>query len=161
MARPKKPEHLKILEGTFRPDRADALAPSKDAGPLVPPLWLPFEAVEIFEELKKAVGTLGLDSYTYSTALGILALRIMNLSRSVQYLEDNYPEGFYETTNMAGAVKMSPHPSVSIASEAMRHAQSLLGEFGLTPGTTGRVARVDPHDKERVNKWASVNKKKG
>jgi len=46
----------------------------------------------------------------------------------------------YLTTNAQGEKMIRPHPMVAQRSEAMRHAQSLLSEMGLTPAARSKVS---------------------
>jgi P27 family predicted phage terminase small subunit len=55
------------------------------------------------------------------------------------FIEDNGRT--YERRDETGALIMArARPEVGMRSEAMRHAQSLLSEFGLTPSARSKVS---------------------
>ena len=59
--------------------------------------------------------------------------------------------------NKNGDTSLRSNPAVAQKNEAMRHLQSLLSEFGLTPATRSKITA--PKKKENVNPFAAVNGK--
>lgn len=51
-------------------------------------------------------------------------------------------------------VMVKGHPAVGQKNEAMRHLQSLLAEFGLTPAAIGKIGAGDGKEKKK-DPWES------
>lgn len=134
--RKKLPDTLKVVQGTFRPHRgktADAQSP--DA--MVAPESLSEVAQKHFETLRGRIAELGLDSATYSEALALAAMRMEEIDvYSAAILEHG---AVIKAPTVAGGELLRPNPAVTMRDGAMRHLQSLLAEFGLTPSSIGRV----------------------
>ena len=134
--RKKLPDTLKVVQGTFRPHRgktADAQSP--DA--MVAPESLSEAAQKHFETLRGRIAELGLDSATYSEALTLAAMRMEEIDvYSAAILEHG---AVIKAPTVAGGELLRPNPAVAMRDGAMRHLQSLLAEFGLTPSSIGRV----------------------
>lgn len=150
--RKKTPEPLKLLRGTSRKDRQNADAPDAVPESMRAPSWLPRGAVEHFGVLRARVEALGLDSATYTEALAIAAQRVYEIERLNAQIE---AEGdTYKTIGVSGAECLKGHPGVAQRSEAMRHLQSILAEFGLTPASIQKVSV--PGGKKKESKWAGL-----
>ena len=138
MARGRKkiPDTLKVVQGTFRKHRGKT-ADSQDEAAMVAPESLSDAAKGHFETLRGRIAALGLDSATYSEALTLAAMRMEEI--------DIYSEAIKEhgavvlAPTVAGGELLRPNPAVTMRDGAMRHLQSLLAEFGLTPSSIGRV----------------------
>jgi P27 family predicted phage terminase small subunit len=62
----------------------------------------------------------------------------------------------YEQAGEDGAVKMiRARPEVAMRNEAMRHAQSLLSEFGLSPSARSKVSAGKPAEE---NPFAALDR---
>lgn len=134
--RKKLPDTLKVVQGTFRPHRgktADAQSPDAMAAPES----LSEAAQKHFETLRGRIAELGLDSATYSEALTLAAMRMEEIDvYSAAILEHG---AVIKAPTVAGGELLRPNPAVTMRDGAMRHLQSLLAEFGLTPSSIGRV----------------------
>jgi P27 family predicted phage terminase small subunit len=60
----------------------------------------------------------------------------------------------YSTTATSGDKLMRARPEVALRNEAMRHAQSLLSEFGLTPAARSKVSAGRPKE---TNPFAALD----
>ena len=145
--RKKLPDTLKVVQGTFRKHRGKT-ADSQDEAAMVAPESLSEVAKAHFETLRARIAFLGLDSATYSEALALAAMRMEEI--------DDYTDAIAEhgavvlAPTVAGGALLRPNPAVAMRNEAMRHLQSLLAEFGLTPSSIGRVGvkKKDPEKKQ-------------
>lgn len=145
--RKKLPDTLKVVQGTFRKHRGKT-ADSQDEAAMVAPEGLSEAAKSHFETLRARIAFLGLDSATYSEALALAAMRMEEI--------DAYTDAIAEhgavvlTPTVAGGELLRPNPAVAMRNEAMRHLQSLLAEFGLTPSSIGRVGvkKKEPEKKQ-------------
>jgi hypothetical protein len=126
------PDHLKVVKGTFRKDRAKD--PPKESGkPAKPPSYLSDRATYYFGYYVKLME--GRASETFTEILALLSIR----SEEV--------EAFHT------GVKSTEGRSENAAyKEAMRHKHTLLIECGLTPASIGRMGggkkkpEADPWD---------------
>lgn len=136
--RKKKPDTMKVLQGTFRKDRANPDAPTPADGLASAPGFLRTRAqLEWFGVIKARVAPLGLASPTFTEVLGLLAARMAEIDELEQFLDENGRT--YTTTTQQGDKMYRPWPQVAMLNEARRHAQSLAAEFGLTPACIGKV----------------------
>jgi len=129
------PTALKQLKGTHQSCR-DA----KDAPPVnlmalpSPPDYLNQRAADIFRDLALVLHGMKVLSVEDSVMLGLLASRLEEVEEHTFTIES---EGYSYVTEK-GFVKS--RPEVGMRNEAMRHAQSLLIEFGLSPAARSRVS---------------------
>lgn len=150
--RKRKPDALKQLAGTDQPCRMNPDAPPVGDGELEAPLWLSDRAAEIFDELKAIVDRMQIASADDVAMLAMLASRLEEIEVCTAVIEDagrvyisstttNKRDGETVTKEMVRA-----RPEVAMRNEAMRHAQSLLAEFGLSPAARSKVSAVTPAD---------------
>lgn len=134
--RKKLPDQLKVVQGTFRKHRGKT-ADSQDEASMVAPVGLSEAAQMHFETLRNRVAVLGLDSATYSEAMTLAAMRMAEIDECTAAIHEHGAVVLAPTTT--GGELLRPNPAVAMRNEAMRHLQSLLAEFGLTPSSIGRV----------------------
>lgn len=135
--RKRKEPALKALTGTNRPDRELVQGEAPPAGAMIAPLHLSnlaqlhFKSIAlILEEQKRA-------SPHYAEHVALLALRLEQIQRYQAVLE---MEGdTYEATTANGFI-IRARPEVAMLSDALRQAQSLLGELMLNPSAALRIA---------------------
>lgn len=132
--RKKTPDHLKVVKGTDRPDRMNPNAPVASEGVAVAPELLSKRGAEIFAQLSGILDGMGIASPDDVHALTMAAQRL----EQVEVLSTLVEDGGYTYTTEAGLMKANP--AVGQRSDAMRHAQSLLAEFGLTPAARSKVS---------------------
>lgn len=133
MGRKPKPTHLKIVGGEKRPSRVKKGEPAANLGTADAPIWLSARATEIFDQISATLHGMGIASPDNMHAQALCASRLEEVEILTAVIEDSG-----RTYKSAGLVKA--RPEVSMRSEAMRHAQSLLAEFGLTPSARTKVS---------------------
>ncbi len=136
--RKRKPDHLKVVAGTDRPDRMNPNAPVASTELPEPPRWLSARAAEIFRGLVATIDGMGIASADDTTMLALAASRYEEVEICTAVIED--VGRVYKSVNSQGAEMWRSRPEVAQRSEAMRHAQSLLAEFGLSPAARSRVS---------------------
>jgi len=134
----RKPDALKVIAGTARPDRMNPDAPAVNLGAATPPAWLSERATEIFARLSATLVGMGISSPDDGDALAMLASRLEEIEICTAAIEDG--GRVYTTTATSGDKLVRARPEVAMRNEAMRHAQSLLAEFGLTPAARSKVS---------------------
>lgn len=132
----------KKTKGTLQNCRENKkIKPSTDLP--VSPKQLNKRAREIFDHMvnNRLVG-MGIASASHTETLALLCKEMEQLERVDKYLEEN---GFtYEDDD--GKPKL--RPEVGIQKELNRHVHTLLcGEFGLSPGSSGRISTMKKPDK--------------
>lgn len=132
-----KPTACKIIQGTFRKDRVPADMPDVDIDGMKAPSWLPREAVEHFGVLKSRVEALGFNSKTYTEVLAATALRLYQIEVLTKDIQEN-GHNYWTKSRVEEDIKKA-NPSVAQLSDALRHVQSLLSEFGLSPAAIQKV----------------------
>lgn len=142
--RPKAPL-LKKLAGTERPDHQVTIGDGPAEGPMIAPLHLSDIAQLHFGTIAGILETQKRSSPHYSEHVGLLAQRLEQIQRFQSVLE---VEGDTYTTESAKTVgsrvvitrMIRARPEVAMLSDAMRQAQSLLGELMLNPAAALRIA---------------------
>lgn len=139
------PAPLKLLKGTDRPDRQNPAAPIPAQDSMAAPAWLPEDARPHFATLLARVKVLGLDSSSHTEALALAAIRMSEIEICTKVI--NKVGRTYVSETAQGGTMVRAIPEVAMCSEAMRHLQGLLAEFGLTPASIGKVAAKDANTK--------------
>lgn len=140
--RKRKDPKLKALAGTLRKDRELAPLPPVPAtagpGPMVCPMHLSDLAQLIFKDLATFLEEQGRSAPEYAQHVALLAQRLEQVQRFQAVIET---EGdTYETQTAAGGRMIRARPEVAMLSDAMRQAQSLIGELMLNPSAALRIA---------------------
>lgn len=146
MGRKLTPDRLKIIAGTAQKCRMNPDAPAANLGIAAVPAWLSDRAAELFAQLSVTLLGMGIASPDDVAALAMLASRLEEVELMTAFIEDSGRT--YEQKDEAGELRMvRARPEVGMRNEAMRHAQSLLAEFGLTPAARSRVSAGKPAEK--------------
>lgn len=129
---------LKLLAGTDRKDRELAVGEEAPLGPMIAPLYLGDLEQLLFGSIAKILEEQKRASPHYAEHVAMLAVRLAQVQRYQSVLET---EGdTYETFTAAGGRMVRARPEVAMLSDAMRQAQSLLGELMLNPAAALRIA---------------------
>lgn len=146
--KPKSPE-LKKLAGTERPDRAKA-AVGIDA-PMIAPAHLSDLAQAEFARISTILAEQKRASPHYGEHVALLAQRLEQIQRFQAVLETQGDTFISESAKKVDGDTIitrlvRARPEVAMLSDAMRHAQSLIGELMLNPAAALRIA--DGHKPE-------------
>jgi P27 family predicted phage terminase small subunit len=139
--RKRKPDHLKIVTGTAQPSRMNSEAPAAPTDLPKPPHWLTVRGTEIFHGLVAILDEMGIASSADAAVITLCASRIEEVEITTALVEDNGRT--FETVNESGSTMYRSRPEVAQRNEAMRHAQSLLSELGLTPAARSKVSIIN------------------
>lgn len=139
--RKKTPDHLKLVKGTAQKCRMNPEAPAANVGTATAPAWLSERAAELFDQISATLLGMGIASPDDQHVLSLAASRIEEVEILTAVIED--AGRTYQTE--AGLWKA--RPEVAMRNEAMRHTQSLLAEFGLTPAARSKVSAGKPAEK--------------
>jgi P27 family predicted phage terminase small subunit len=142
-----KPDHLKVITGTAQPCRMNPSAPEGVKARPAAPEWLSERSAEIFDGVVELLEEMGLASGSDVVMLSMLASRIEEIEVCTAIIEDGgrtYVSKAETTTSKDGEVVIKQmhraRPEVAMRNEALRHVQSLLSEFGLSPAARSRVS---------------------
>lgn len=145
------PDQMKIISGTARPDRMNPDAPPANSGLATAPDWLSNRAAELFGQLSATLHGMGIASPDDQAALAMLASRLEEIEICTAVIED--VGRTYSTTATSGDKLIRARPEVGMRNEAMRHAQSLLSDFGLNPAARSKVSAGKPPE---MNPFAAL-----
>lgn len=140
--RKKLPDQLKLIRGTLQKCRASGASGGQDEMPMTAPEGLSEAARVHFAALKESVAQLGLDSATFTETLALAAMRLEEIDQCDLLITEH--GRIIETTTEAGSLLLRANPAVAMRDSAMRHLQSLLAEFGLTPTSAARIGAKKP-----------------
>lgn len=148
--RKRKPDHLKLVSGTAQPCRMNPDAPVPSSALPDAPEWLSKRGAELFEQLVGIVGEMGVGSASDSAMLAMAASRLEEVEICTAIIEDGgrtfISAASYDEEGRLVSQQIKGHPVVAQRSEAMRHAQSLLVEFGLSPAARSKVSATKPNE---------------
>lgn len=149
--RKRTPDHLKVVAGTDRPDRMNPDAPKPSADLPDAPEWLSPRGAVIFKQLVAILGPMGVGSSSDAAMLALAASRLEEVEICTAMIEDGgrtfVSNTTYDDDGRVVSQQIKGHPAVAQRSEAMRHAQSLLAEFGLSPAARSKVSVSKPDGK--------------
>lgn len=140
--RPRKPDHLKLIQGTAQPCRMNPNAPTPSVAEPEPPAILSDRAQDIFRAITGICRGMGMASADHTAMQMVLAMRLEEVEILYDLVNDPSVGRVYITTNMMGDKVFKSRPEVAQMNAAMRHVQSLLAEFGLSPAAVGKVSRA-------------------
>lgn len=134
--RPRKHPALRALTGADRDDRSVPLIAAGE-GPMIAPMHLGDLEQLIFGSVARALEEQKRSSPHHAEHVALLAQRLAQVQRYKAVLE---MEGdTYEAMTKTG-IRILARPEVAMLSDAMRQAQSLLGELMLNPSAALRLA---------------------
>jgi hypothetical protein len=143
--RPRKAPHLKVVTGTFRPDREPLVPDHVPLGQLIAPADLTSDELRYFGQIAAALEKEKRCSPHHEPVVTLLARRLAEIEMLAAVL---LMEGVtVQSTSAKGTgrnrivtVMIRARPEVAMKSEAMRHAQSLLNDLMLSPSSALKIA---------------------
>lgn len=139
--RKRKDPALKEVQGTYRADRDAQINENVQLGPMVAPLHLSEIARAHFANIADILEQQKRSSPHYAEHVGLLAVRLEQIAMFQAVLD---VEGctYRSEKEVKGLIQVmiKAHPAVAMQSEALRHAQSLLGEMMLNPSAALKLA---------------------
>ena len=129
---------VKEAQGTVQKCRTPVAEPVPSGDKPRPPHWLNDRAKEVFGELVLILDEMQLASSFQVDMLTLLSQRMEEVERFSVYLDDVGTS--YESENKLGQTMWRAYPEVAQKNEAMRHAHSLLAEFGLSPASAAKIS---------------------
>lgn len=141
--RPRKPTHLKVLHGTYRPDRAPKNEPQPEPSTPSCPTWLHPEAKREWRRIVPHLEKLGLLTQVDRTALAAycqLYARWWEAERAIKA---------HGLTQVTESGYVAQRPEVGIANSALKQMRAYLSEFGLSPASRSRIDAPTAPEKPR------------
>lgn len=136
--RPRLSPTLKLIKGTYRADRDAKVNADLPIAPMIAPVDLGDRERVHFSDIVQMLEAEKRSSPHYGPLVTILARRLAEIERLSAVIDI---EGdTYQSRTIKGDLIVRARPEVSIRSEALRHAQSLLGELMLSPTAALRIA---------------------
>lgn len=131
---PPKPTATKVLQGTFRKDRAPAHEPKPKATLPACPQWLTPAARKEWRRVAKELAALGLLSELDRTALAMYCQAL------AEYLEAKAIVGDEGITTLTDKGNVIQHPAVGVRNNAWQRVLKAAAEFGMSPSSRTRVS---------------------
>lgn len=149
MGRNKKPTKTKIIQGTFRKDRANPNEPMPDVNIPDPPEHLSPIAQEEWNRISIELYRNGLVT---SIDMAALAGYCQSYGRWVDAEIKLSETGLLTKTTNGNIIQ---NPLVGIANKALEHMRKFLIEFGMSPSSRAKVTTT-PKGKEKKG-FAALN----
>ena len=141
MANPRKPTHLKSIQGTKRKDRDNPAEPAVSGVIPSAPEHLSEQEAAKFLVLLGYITGMGIASVEDTDALANLSAVLVEIEED-QVLLHSLGSPYYIPNDENGMIRA--HPAVNRISVNRQRAQALLGEFGLTPAARSKVSASAP-----------------
>lgn len=128
-----KPSHLKVMQGTYRPDRAPKNEPKPEPSTPSCPTWLHAEAKREWRRIVPHLEQLGLLAQIDRAALAAycqLYARWWEAEREIKV---------HGLTQITETGYVAQRPEVGISANALKQMRAYLAEFGLTPSSRSRI----------------------
>jgi P27 family predicted phage terminase small subunit len=158
IGRKPKSTRLKLIAGTARKHRLHPEPTAPEDRP-EPPADLDHDERKQFLKMRRRVEDLRIATSADTEALAVLACRlaeVVRLSELIRKLGSIYVQERKEGAE--GSVRvLKANPAVAQRSEAWRHIQSLVAEFGLTPASRSKV--TVPEKQPEASPWAAIVKR--
>lgn len=163
MSNPRKPTHLKAIQGTERKDRANPNEPEASSALPTAPEYLSETQAEKFAALVSILDRMRIASADNVGAIADLAVVECELEDDTVLLADIGP--YYVPSKESGIIRA--HPAVARLTANRQRAQALRGEFGLTPSSKSKVSALPVREGNpfaalhagRTNPYARFDKK--
>src|SRR5512142_2510195 len=151
IGRKPKPTNLKLIQGTYRVDRANPSEPKPRA--VIPPCpkFLQGEARKQYQKTAKKLARIGLMTELDDMALAMLCQGWQ------EYLDNT------EQVKKSGMLVKSPNgfpilnPYLIAANQALKKVRALLTEFGMTPGSRSRIHAAETSE-DSNDEWSKLLK---
>lgn len=160
--RKKKPQEIKDLQGTSRPDRDNRKAPKFTGKPVMPAIVA--KMPEAKAEWERVVAHLKALDLLKSTDQAMLTGYCVQWALWLGALETIHVEGQYvdePLTNRAGEIvghKKKRHPASVVASDSMKILKGLASLFGFDPSSRTRIQlELGDDNKKRDSVEAHLN----
>ena len=128
------PTNLKILQGTFRPERANKNEPRPDINIPTAPDFLSKDALIEWGRISNQLSKLGLLT---DMDMAALAIYCQAWGRIVKYEKIVAEKGkLYKTTN--GNIQLSP--AMWVVNKAYEQVYKFMSEFGMSPASRAKVS---------------------
>jgi P27 family predicted phage terminase small subunit len=138
--RPPKPTTLKVLHGTDRPDRVNANEPKPSADGVKAPSWVKGKARTQWKKIAPMLQDMGVLTVADETALGLLCDALAEYIEAQEMLRKLGRS--YAVITEAGSEMWRPRPEVSMAQDAWRRVNNMLGQFGMTPSSRAKLSAI-------------------
>lgn len=151
--RPRKPEALKVLEGTSRADRAnnDAPEPAVTRG-AIPPDFLDEMAKAEWSRIVPELEQLGIMSNIDIALVASYCTSVSELAEASIQIEAN---GYvYEATSDKGHTVQRKSPWIEVRNKAIMNIVKTSCEMGMTPASRSKV--IASKQPEKKSKWAGL-----
>ena len=167
--RKRKPAHMHLVQGTVRPCRVNKHEPKAPAElPSAPYCQVSERCAVLFGLIVGWLQGMGIASVVDTANITNLAMRLEEIEDCTTEIRERgrtyakielieipeIDENGKQVMILKAQKLWKPNPAVAQRSEAMRHAQSLLAEFGLSPASRSKVS-VDKKG-QSIDRWKSL-----
>lgn len=145
------PSHLRVVKGDDRKDRINANEPDYPKNGFKTLFALSEREREWLKHFEDIALDMGISSHYFSETAALIVQRCAEIEHLRTLIKDNGP--VYLSVTTQGESEPKSHPAVAQRNAAMRHLQSLLAEFGLTPSA---ITSISVGRKEEKNPFAEL-----
>jgi P27 family predicted phage terminase small subunit len=154
MARPRKPDHLKIVAGTDQKCRMNPNAPKPKPGVPDAPPYLSDKARAAWDYIAPIVRDMGVLTEADGPALANLCETLAELREARQALAERQALTYATETESGSKIHRS-YPENALVSDLDKRVKSWFAAFGLTPADRSRVAAGKKEDENPFAEFMS------
>lgn len=157
MARNKKSENLKVIQGTDRRDRNKSVNLGSTELP-TPPDSMTTAGEKVFEQLVSRLTELKTIHWTDDLSLAVAAESYVTYMKCCKVLSEKGET--YTFTNSRGELSIKQRPELKIANDAFNRYFAIAKSYGLTAQSRVNlnISLPDPNKKPKESKWAKFVK---
>ena len=137
-----KPTGLKMVQGTYRKDRANTQEPQLQPAIPLCPSWLSRKAKTAYREVAGLLCDMRVLTKADRKALELACYAYAEWREIVTYLKENGRS--YTTTTEHGTILHRARPECAIEADLYKRVWDALTKFGLTPADRARVKAYAP-----------------
>jgi P27 family predicted phage terminase small subunit len=131
------PSHLVVLRGNPGKRAINQNEPTFSEDLPSAPDYLNARAKEIFALYATRLNEMGYASASHTEALALIAIRQDEVERYTKLIDEKGSS--YKTKSATGQTIFKARPEVAMRSEALRHLDSMQGNFGLNPSAATKI----------------------
>lgn len=146
---PRKPSHLKAVEGNAGKRPINHSEPKPKSGYVPPPDYFSLEEDDWYKEIGDHLSKAGIITELDSKALEMLTLAYSDYREARELVKEHGV--MYQTISMTGAKVWKANPAVNAASDAWKRFRAMATEFGMTPASRTKVEVVGKSEDDVID----------
>ena len=156
MARPRKPSHLHVVEGTARKSRMNKNEPKLATKRPKMPSGMSAKAKKTFGDVCDLLEQMGILTIADGMALELLCEAYAEWKDFSDMVQAE--GGVYRSAGANGTELVKAHPAVAMRADAWKRVKSMMSEYGLTASSRTKVSAEQPASSDPLDEYLNRRK---